>query len=309
MRIFITGASGYIGNAVAKAFRRKGHQVAGLVRSNADAQALLAEEISPVIGDMEHPLSYSGAIRHAEVLIHCAVDSASNTIGKDETVIEHFINCAEQGTFTKTFIYTSGIWVYGNTQTDFVDETATLNPLNISKWRPFHEERILNATSHLLRTAVIRPGVVYGRSGGLTNYWFSSIQDGQLDIAGSGQNFWSMVHVDDLAEAYVLAAEKEVEGIILNVTDDLPTKIQGIADALTQVLRPRAEIRYLAKDEAEAKFGPLAEGLLADQRISNERIKRLLQWKPYHTPFVHDIRRYYEAWKIGSLQKIPSLVS
>jgi nucleoside-diphosphate-sugar epimerase len=297
MRIFITGASGYIGNAVAKAFRRSGHQVFGLVRSESKAQNLRAEEIIPVIGLLENPTTYLEEAKKAEVLIHCAFEASSSSVPRDLQTIETLLEAANSSFLPRIIIYTSGVWVYGNTGNDFVDEAAPLNPLNLVKWRPAHEEKILKSAHDLLKPIVIRPGCVYGKSGGLTSIWFSSAVQGALTIVGNGQNTWSMVHIDDLAEAYVLAAEKELNCITLSINDGRNPLIKQIAEEIAKAVDFPSKIRFLSYEEAFKQFGPVAEGLIVNQKVKNERAMRLLGWRPRHPAFVDAVKDYYEAWK------------
>src|SRR5579872_7470325 len=218
MKVFVTGASGYIGQAVAKAFRFNGHDVWGLVRTEKSAQGLKRDEIRPVIGSLEQPNSLKSVLSDAEAIVHCAFDSSGEGVKKDEAAIDLFIKAAAHGPFPKSILYTSGVWIYGNTREKVVDESERVQPLSVVKWRPSHEEKLLKAESPLIRPVVIRPGCVYGRKGSLTSMWFNSAKNGKIEIAGNGENRWAMVHIDDLARLYVKAAEKEASGVILNGT-------------------------------------------------------------------------------------------
>src|SRR5437879_2251330 len=100
-----------------------------------------------------------------------------------------------------------------------LDESSSENPIEFVKWRILHEQRLLAANIAGLRTVIIRPGCVYGKADGLTALWFSSAHGGSVEVVGNGLNHWCMVHVKDLAEAYVLAAEKELSGVVLNIVD------------------------------------------------------------------------------------------
>ena len=178
MRVFITGASGYIGHSVAKAFRAKGHTVYGLVRSQDNANHLLTHEIWPIMGEMDNPESYRPILEEVEVAVHCAFDYSPKGIENDEKVIDTILSVFSQNPYPRSLIYTSGVWVYGSRGTQVVDESMPLNPLEIVKWRPNHEEKVLNAATQTLRPVVIRPGCVYGGAGGMMKDIFSSAQNG-----------------------------------------------------------------------------------------------------------------------------------
>jgi nucleoside-diphosphate-sugar epimerase len=201
MKVFITGATGFIGLAVGQAFARAGYEVYGLCRSEAKARLLAREEIRPVPGDLSRPETWAEAAAQATVVIHCAADLQAGMVGPDRAAVEALIAAGPRGPRPKTLIYTSGVWVNGSTGEVAADETTPLNPLPIVAWRPAHEQAVLSATN--VRGIVLRPGCVYGRSGSLTASWFEGAHKKDLSAVGDGKNRWAMVHVDDLADACV----------------------------------------------------------------------------------------------------------
>jgi nucleoside-diphosphate-sugar epimerase len=298
MKVFITGASGYIGNAVAKAFRAKGHTVYGLVRSEEDARLLSAEEIWPIMGDLAQPDSYRHILNEVEVAVQCAFDFSSDKgIELDAQTIDTILKVFSESSLSRSFIYTSGVWVYGSRGYKMVDEAMPLQPLQLVKWRPSHEEKVLKAATPLLRTVVLRPGHVYGGVGGLTHLLLTSTQNGSVTIVGEGNNRWPMVHLRDLAHAYVSAAEKELRQVVLNVVDDSTLTLREMAEAIARVAKLEGKIRALSHEEANKEFGPLAEGLQVDLTVNNSRIKRLLGWQIHHAPFIYEVDIYYNAWQ------------
>src|SRR5213594_2853023 len=213
MRVFVTGATGYVGFAVATALRRAGHDVYGLTRGAAKASQLARQEIHPVQGDIGDPKSYADAAEECSVLVHAAFESSASAVAKDKSAIDALIEAGRRGARPKTLIFTSGAWVHGDTGDRMVDETTPLNPIKLVAWRPAHEQLVLEASG--VRGLVIRAGCVYGGAGGLTAQWFAK----PGAVVGEGRNRWTMVHLDDLACAYVRAAESGLGGEIFNVTD------------------------------------------------------------------------------------------
>jgi nucleoside-diphosphate-sugar epimerase len=183
-----------------------------------------------------------------------------------------------------------------------MDESMPVQPLDIVKWRPLHEEKVLKATSQTLRTVVLRPGVVYGGTGGLMATLFASAQNGAVEIVGEGHNRWPMVHVQDLAYAYVSAAEKELSHVILNVVDDSTATLREMAEAIAQAAKIDEKVTVVQGDEAQKRLGPLIEGLQIDLKVNNSRIKRLLGWQIHHAPFIYEAELYYHTWQ--SNQKV-----
>lgn len=297
MRIFVTGASGYIGYAVACAFRRAGHQVLGLVRSETSAQLLRTQEIVPVLGDIGRPETFVVHAEKSEVLVHCALDTSADKVAKDERAIDALLLCARKSDHVHTIMYTSGIWVYGNSK-EIVDESTPLNPLSLVSWRPNHENKILSVQSSNLRTVVIRPGCVYGGADGLTAIWFTqAAKKGHVAIIEDGSNRWAMVHRDDLASAYVIAAEKELSKVVLNITDGTHYTVREMAEAVCLAAGCPEQIVSIPYQKAVATYGPLAEGMAVDHKISNQRAIRLLDWHPRHASFIDEAPLYYAAWK------------
>src|SRR5687768_10635775 len=146
MRIFITGATGYIGSAVAEAFARRGHLVWALVRSREKARALEAKEIVPVLGDMRDPGSFAAPAREAEVLVHCAAEYSADYQALDGQTVHAFLDAANRSRGAKTLIYTSGVWLYGDTGARTVDEAAAPESYSLIPWRGEHEKLVLQAS-------------------------------------------------------------------------------------------------------------------------------------------------------------------
>lgn len=298
MRVFITGASGYIGRAVAKAFRSKGHTVYGLVRSEEDARKLSLDEIWPITGDLENPGSFQEILKSVEVAVHCAFDYSHNKgVEEDAKTIDFILQTFSQSPLPRSFIYTSGVWVYGSRGYELVDESMSLKPLEVAKWRPGHEEKVFKATSPKLRTVILRPGHVYGGIGGLTNILFTSTLKGAVTIVGEGHNRWPMVHLQDLASAYVSAAERELTGVILNVVDDSTATLREMVESIARVAKIEGNIHSLSLEDAKKEYGPLAEGFAIDLTVNNSRIKRLLGWQMHHAPFIYETDLYYKTWR------------
>src|SRR5687767_8189604 len=167
MRIFLTGATGYIGGAVLDALIRAGHDVTALVRDNQKAARVAARGAHPVIGNLAQADSYRAAADSQDGYIHTAFDGASGrgpTV--DRVAVETLITAATRsGTggsaapSSRFIIYTSGVWVLGRTP-HAASEDAPLNPIPHVSWRPEHENLVLKTANDHLRTIVVRPGVV-----------------------------------------------------------------------------------------------------------------------------------------------------
>src|SRR5574341_478654 len=244
MKVFITGATGYIGFQVALTIRRAGHRVWGLVRSQEKGEALAKNEIVPVLGSMQRPESYLSRAEQCSVLIHAATEYSAERVALERQTVESLIKAGNSRAEPKTFIYTSGVWVYGNTSCQMVDETSPLNPAKLVSWRPAVEEMVLNAKE--VKGIVIRPGCVYGGQGGMTGSWFKgAYQEKTLKGIGDGGNHWAMIQVEDLAEVYVLSAESGLNGEIFNVADKSHSSISENLKAVARVTGYSGQIEFI----------------------------------------------------------------
>jgi nucleoside-diphosphate-sugar epimerase len=296
MHVFVTGVTGYIGFAVAAALRRAGYRVSGLARSEAKARRLVQHEIEPVIGDLADPKTYLEVASDCALLVHAAFDYAANGVAKDRTAIDTLLEAARRGPKPKTLVFTSGVWVYGDTGDRMVDETTPPNPPKLVAWRPAHEQMVLQAAG--VRGLVIRPGDVYGGSGGLTGQWFAGPSTGNPPlIVGDGRNRVPMVHVDDLADAYVRVAESGLAGEIFNVNERSRATVLEMATAAARAAGYQGEVRPTPLAEARKSMGDFADALALSQHVDARKAVRLLGWHPGHEGFLDEADVYYRAWK------------
>ncbi|MEW5701696.1 MAG: NAD-dependent epimerase/dehydratase family protein [Candidatus Zixiibacteriota bacterium] len=296
MKIFITGATGYIGFHVACALRRAGHEVWGLVRRPEKASILVHNEIHPVIGSMERPESYQADAAACAVLVHAAQDQRGDTVGLDRRTVETLISLGGQGSQPKTLLYTSGVWIYGDTGRRLVDETTPLAPVPLVAWRPPIEQAVLNASG--VRPVVIRPGCVYGRQGGLTGLWFDgAVRQREVTVVGDGNNRWTMIHVDDLADGYVRVIESGAYGEIFNFTDRSRATVAEMARAASRAAGCDGEVRFVPVAEAAKTMGGFADCLALDQHVDSRKAVRVLGWQPRHGGFVDGVDLFFASWK------------
>jgi nucleoside-diphosphate-sugar epimerase len=298
MKIFVTGASGYIGFAVSSALAAAGHHVVGLVRSEEKAKLVQAAEIETVLGTMSDPSSYSKAAANCHVLVHCAAEYTAKFHELDLLTMKSLFKLAKESGAERKVVYTSGVWLYGNTGNTAVDETSRLNPLPYVTKRIKTEEFVLQCNGEKLKTVVIRPGCVYGGSGSLTALWFeSAMKQGAAQIVGNGSFRWTMVHLQDLANLYLRAIESAYGGEIFNGTDRSRFTVLECAQAASRAVGKKGKVQTIPMAKARKMMGPLADCLVLDQHVDSSKAVRLLGWQPRHGGFVDGVNRYYTAWK------------
>lgn len=283
LKIFLTGATGYIGTAIANAALADGHSVTGLARSDEAAAKLDSKGIIPLRGDLHSADSLTEAAREADAVIHAGT---TNDGRADQEAVRSMI-VAIHGT-GKPFLYTSGIWVLGDTGGRIVDETAPLKPLPMVAWRPGVEQMVLDAARDGVRAVVIRPGIVYGRGGGIpADFVRSARETGAARYVGTGENRWPMIHLDDLADLYLRAAEKATAGTLLHAVDNTRFRVKEIAEAASIGAGKEGRTESWPIEDARKTLGGYADALVLDQQISAEKARTTLGWIP-HAPTVVD---------------------
>jgi nucleoside-diphosphate-sugar epimerase len=289
MKIFLTGATGYIGSAVADRVRAAGHEVLGLARSDASATKLETAGITAVRGDFSDPKSVGPAARAADGVISTAT---TYNPAVDGPAVEAILDALAGS--NKPFIYTSGIWSHGDTGGKVVDESSPANPAELVKWRVAVEDQVLEAQQRGIRTVVIRPAIVYGRGGGIPAGFVASAQkDGAAQYVGSGKNRWPFVHVDDLADLYLLALQKAPPGTLLLGVHGPSRPVREVAEAASRGGGAGGKTAAIPLEQAREKMGPYADALVLDQQASGRRAQELLGWRPYRPDVLEDIERGY----------------
>ena len=291
MKVFLTGGSGYIGSTVALALKKAGHDVLALVRDEAKGQALKAAGVKLVKGELGNPAGYAGAAWGRAAFVNLAQDFSPNGVELDKKTITSAKDLL-RGQVGATFIYTSGCWVQGSTE-GVADETTPLHPAKMVAWRPAHEQLALEMAKDGIRSVVVRPGIVYGGKGGLTGMFFgTALKNGVAQTIGDGENHWPLVHVDDLAELYVRLVERAPAGSVFNATDASRLKQREIAEAASRAAGKEGKVAVQPPDGS-----PFHEALLLDQRISSEKARNDLDWRPRHESFVAEADPLFKAWQ------------
>jgi nucleoside-diphosphate-sugar epimerase len=106
-----------------------------------------------------------------------------------------------------------------------------------------------------------------------------------------------MVHLDDLAELYVRAAESACAGQVFNATDRSRFSVQDCARAASRAAGAGGKVESISVAEASKTMGPMAECLALDQHVDSSKAARLLGWQPRHGGFVDGVERYFRAWQ------------
>ena len=294
-RIFVTGATGYLGGAIAARMARAGHEVTGLTRNSDRASVLETLGIKPVVGDLADSESWFGLLQNCDVVVHAAFDAETGPSDQDHNALEAFRNAALDGR-VRRLLYTSGIWVHGAGERCFADESTPLKPLEISAWRVAHEDAAADLASHDVTTVILRPGMVYGEGRGVFGDWFAQAHaKRRITYPGDGSQHWAMVHRDDVADAYLLALEHGKAGDRFLLADESHFTVKELAEAAAAAAGVST-----APWPAEAlvkALGVYGKALLNDLQVTSARARRELGWVPRHTSFVAEAPQLWRAWQ------------
>jgi nucleoside-diphosphate-sugar epimerase len=287
MQVFLTGATGYIGTAVADRLRAAGHRLTGLARSDAAADRLTTAGIRPVRGDFSDPKSVGSAARAADGVISLAT---TYNPAVDGPAIDAILDALAGS--DKPFVYTSGIWSHGNTGDIVVDETTPPKPAALVQWRQAVEDRVREGAKRGIRTVVIRPAIVYGRGGGIpAGFVDSARKEGAARYVGTGENRWPFVHVDDLADLYLLALERAPAGSLLLGVSGPSHPVRDVASAASRAAGAGGRTTAWPLEEARKTLGAYADALVLDQQASGRRAQETLGWRPRRPDVLEDIER------------------
>ena len=268
MKIFCTGASGYIGGSVAAHLIAAGHQVTGLVRSPEKAEAVRARGIQPVLGTLDDGEILAQAAQAADIVVNAA--SADHK----GAVVALLDALAGSG---KPFIHTSGSSIVGTRakgeRSDAVfDEDTPITPSPARVARVALNEFILSHRDKGCRPVIICPSLIYGAGLGANP---DSVQvpllirlakkRGNAAHAGPGENVWSNVHIDDLVTA-LRACDREGAG----------------GQLLFRRERREFDARSLRGDQPHAGFCRTAHGDVDGRKPppNGARARRRIRWPP-----------------------------
>lgn len=301
MRVFVTGATGSIGSVVVDALQRASHEVIALVRHQEKARRLADRGVDTALGTLGNPNTWRQQASSCDAFVHAAFESSSKGVEMDRIALDTLVELAQHAgrRGPASLVYTSGIWVLGATA-EPADESATLAPIEFVAWRPAHERIVLDAATRHLRTAVIRPGVVYGGSHGIVADMLRDAENGLMRIVGSGENHWPLVYDRDLADLYARVIAREDGHGVFHANDEGDEQVRTIANAIAAHRAHPPDIRFVPLAEARSKMGPFADALALDQRVRSPRA-RALGWIPSLRSVAGNIPRLFEELRRGRI--------
>ena len=292
MRVFLTGATGFVGTAVTQELIHAGHQVLGLTRSEKGAEALKAAGAEPHHGDLENLDCLRQGAESTDGTIHCGfIHDFSNfarSCEVDRRAIET-MGAALAGS-DRPFLNTSGLAGLSTgrlaTEEDMPAPTATP--------RAPAEELTLDLAARGVRAGVVRlsPSVHDKGDHGFVPILINIAREkGIAAYIGDGSNRWPGVHRLDAARLYRLALEKGAAGTCHHGVADEGVPTRDIAEAIGRGLN--LPVRSLSAEEAKAHFGWIAFFFAMDLAASSALTRERLGWQPTQPGLVADIDQHY----------------
>jgi nucleoside-diphosphate-sugar epimerase len=291
MRVFLTGATGFIGSAIIPELINAGHQVFGLTRSDAGAQSLAAAGAEVHRGDLEDLESLRDGAAKSDGVIHCAFDhNFSNFVAnceKDKRAIEA-MGSALTGS-DRPLVITSatgmGSSIPGQPATEDVFNTNHPNPRVVS-------ELAGAAMSDAgVNVSVVRlPQVHDTVKQGFVTYAVAIAREKRVSAyVGDGKNRWPAAHVSDVARLYRLALEKRERGARYNAVGEEGIAVRNVAEVIGRGLN--VPVAGLSPEEAAGHFGWLAPFAGMDLPASSAQTQARLGWKPTGPGLIADLER------------------
>jgi nucleoside-diphosphate-sugar epimerase len=296
MRVFLTGATGFIGSAIVPELINAGHQVLGLTRSEAGAQSLIAAGAEVHRGNLEDPESLRSGAAKSDGVIHCAFDHSAfgndfskfvEVCEKDRCAIEA-LGDALRGS-DRPLVITSGTGM-GNA---VPGEPATEDHFDPNHPNPRIGSEAAGASvaKRGVNASVVRlPQVHDTVKQGLITYAIQVAREkGASAYIGDGLNRWPAAHVLDVAHLYRLAIEKREPGSRYNAVAEEGVSMREIAEVIGKGLE--VPLVSLSQEEAQAHFGWLAMFAGSDMPASSTQTRQWLGWHPTGPGLIADLEQ------------------
>ncbi|AHY47465.1 NADH(P)-binding [Rubrobacter radiotolerans] len=294
MKVLLTGATGYVGSAVADVLAEAEHEVLCLARSGASAERLRKRGFATATGDISEVGAVRDAARGCRAVVHAAASDGEDPGADDRAFLEGVFEAL--GGTGAVLIYTSGGWVMGDTDGALADEGHPLRPTTSLAWRPEVERLVLRSGAEAgLRPFVVRPALVYGNGGGVVGETvaFARERGYARYVARPGEDArWTLVHRRDVGRFYaaVIAAAADPdspEGGIYILAGGPPVPAREVAVAASRAAGAEGRVEPWPLEEARKELGSYAEDLALDQRLCGRKAARDFGFEP-ESPYIFE---------------------
>jgi len=286
MKVFVTGAAGFIGGSIAAGLVKAGHEVTGLVRKPEQLEEVKKIGVTGVLGTLNDRDLLIAQAQAADAVINAA--SSDN-----RAAVETFIDAlAGSG---KVFLHTSGSSIVGDASggegTDKIYHEDNLpEPTADKAARVGIDRLVLDAANNGVRSAVLCNTLIYGHgalprdSVQLPRLLKQARKSGVVRHVGPGRNIWSNVHIDDVVDLYLLALDKTQAGAFYFVESG-EAAFRDMSAAIAKALN-LGEAQDWPLEQAKEEWGyeMASYGLGSNSRVRGERARKQLGWQPHRPP-------------------------
>ncbi|MGJ6966076.1 SDR family oxidoreductase [Streptosporangium sp. G11] len=302
MRVFVTGASGWIGSALVPELMGAGHQVVGLARSDASSAALTRAGAEVVHGTLDDLDVLRDAAAASDGVVHLAfkheiafTGGFQSAADADRRAVETFGEALAGS--ARPFVLASGLLGLAPGRVSVEEDGRTPDalpapPTSGPQTRMGTANLALTLADRDIRSSVVRlPPTVHGEGdhGFMAALVGIARDKGVSGYVGDGSQRWPAAHRIDVAHLFRLALESAPAGSVLHATADQGVPIRSIAEVIGRHLNLRT--RSVSADDAAEHFAWLAGLLALDSPASSELTRELLEWRPTQPGLVEDLEK------------------
>jgi nucleoside-diphosphate-sugar epimerase len=289
MRVFLTGASGFIGSAIIAELQAAGHDVLGLARNDANAAKLETAGVAVQRGDLSEPETLAAGAKACDGTIHCAFihdfSQYVENIAIDRRAVEAMLAAMEAS--GKPFILTSGT-LMADAEREVTEEDGASKD-GLGAMRGATEQLVEGYAQRGVRAMIVRLPQVHDREKqGLVTYAIAVAREkGVSAYVGDGANRWAAAHVSDVARCYRLALEKGQAGARYHAVGEAGISMRDVAEAIGR--RLDLPVVSIAPEAAPAHFGFLGMFAGRDAPTSSRLTREQLGWAPTGPGLIEDL--------------------
>lgn len=279
MRVLLLGATGSIGTAVLAELVSAGHEVIALARSELSAATVAAAGATPLRGDLRDMSRWIGAAAEVDTVIPLADTWADDMDAIETALVDALIEARPA-----RVVFTGGCWLYGATGDRVASDGDAFAPRAAWDRSARNAARLLAAEG--LSAAVIHPAMVYHAGGGVFERMIRAARAGApIEIWGSPDKRWPLIHRDDLAVAYRLLTERPEATGHFNAAAEPGVWVRDIAAQIAAAFGAGAGVDVLTLEDVIRVHGVWAEGATFDQQMAGSRLADELGWAPRVTDY------------------------